>query len=179
MEQLGVHYIKKMSKKQFRSCMGLLGLESNAFLSDRIFEVVDYDQDDQINFVQFATIMDTFLNGNEDEKHEFSFALFDVHNAGYFDFEEFKEIITKFIAHFCIITGSHSKVDSESLLEIFEKMDTNKDDIVDVEDYKAALKENPGLFNWFELLNQLGQNDGKRAKKVMLEFKQKTATDVL
>jgi hypothetical protein len=58
-------------------------------------------------------------------------------------------------------------------------MDSNKDRIVDVEDYKAALKENPGLFNWFELLNQLGQNDGKRAKKVMLEFKQKTATDIL
>ena len=30
--------------------MGLLGLESNAFLSDRIFEVVDSDKDDHINF---------------------------------------------------------------------------------------------------------------------------------
>jgi Ca2+-binding EF-hand superfamily protein len=133
--------------------MGLLGLDSNAFLSDRIFEVVDSDKDDQINFVQFATIMDTFLNGSEDEKHEFSFALFDVHDAGYFDFEEFKEIITKFIAHFCIITGSHSKVDSDSLHEIFDRMDANKDGIVDVEDYKTALHDNPGLFNWFELLN--------------------------
>jgi Ca2+-binding EF-hand superfamily protein len=123
--------------------------------------------------------MDTLLNGNESEKHEFSFALFDVHDSGYFGFEEFKEIITKFIAHFCIITGSHSKVDSESLKEIFDRMDTNKDGIVDVEDYKAALKGNPGLFQWFDLLNQQGQNDGKRAKKVMLEMKQKTANDIL
>jgi Ca2+-binding EF-hand superfamily protein len=90
--------------------------------------------------------MDTLINGNESEKHEFSFALLDVYNSGYFGFEEFKEIITKFIAHFCIITGSHSKVDSESLREIFDRMDTNKDGIVDVEDYKAALKGNPGLF---------------------------------
>lgn len=123
--------------------------------------------------------MDTLLNGDESEKHEFSFALFDVHDSGYFGFEEFKEIITKFIAHFCIITGSHSKVDSESLKEIFDRMDTNKDGIVDVEDYKAALKGNPGLFQWFDLLNQQGQNDGKRAKKVMLEMKQKTANDIL
>ena len=43
-------------------------------------------------------------------------------------------------------------------------MDTNKDGIVDVEDYKTALKNNPGLFEWFDLLNQQGQNDGKRAK---------------
>ena len=49
-ENLGIHYEKKMAKKQFRACMGLLGLESNAFLSDRIFEVVDTDKDDHINF---------------------------------------------------------------------------------------------------------------------------------
>jgi Ca2+-binding EF-hand superfamily protein len=48
--------------------MGLLGLESNAFLSDRIFEVVDIDHDEQISFLQFITIMDTLINGNEDEK---------------------------------------------------------------------------------------------------------------
>lgn len=30
--------------------MGLLGLESNAFLSDRIFEVVDSDHDQFITF---------------------------------------------------------------------------------------------------------------------------------
>jgi len=30
--------------------MGLLGLESNAFLSDRIFDVVDTDKDSYINF---------------------------------------------------------------------------------------------------------------------------------
>lgn len=86
--------------------MGLLGLESNAFLSDRIFDVVDSDRDSYINFAQFATIMDTLINGEEDEKHEFSFALLDVYDTGYFDFEEFREIISKIIAHWCIITGS-------------------------------------------------------------------------
>lgn len=30
--------------------MGLLGLESNAFLSDRIFDVVDSDKDSFISF---------------------------------------------------------------------------------------------------------------------------------
>lgn len=49
-EHLGIHYIRKMSKFQFRECMGLLGLESNAFLSDRIFETVDSDKDSYITF---------------------------------------------------------------------------------------------------------------------------------
>jgi hypothetical protein len=30
--------------------MGLLGLESNSFLTDRIFEVVDLDKDQYISF---------------------------------------------------------------------------------------------------------------------------------
>lgn len=81
-ENLGVHFERKMTKLKFRACMGLLGLESNAFLSDRIFEVVDTDRDDRINFAQFTTIMDTLINGEEDEKHEFSFALLDVQSAG-------------------------------------------------------------------------------------------------
>lgn len=46
----GIHYTRKMSKQQFRSCMGLLGLESNAFLADRIFDVVDTDRDSYIAF---------------------------------------------------------------------------------------------------------------------------------
>jgi hypothetical protein len=50
--------------------------------------------------------MDTLINGDEDEKNEFSFALLDIYDTGYFNFEEFREIIGKFIAHWCIITGS-------------------------------------------------------------------------
>ncbi len=48
--------------------MGLLGLESNSFLSDRIFSVVDADKDEFISFAEFATIMDTLINGDDDEK---------------------------------------------------------------------------------------------------------------
>ena len=73
--------------------MGLLGLESNAFLSDRIFEVVDKDKDGFISFEQFLTIMDTLINGEQDEKHEFSFSLLDLYDSGYFSFEEFTEVI--------------------------------------------------------------------------------------
>ena len=150
--------------------MGLLGLESNAFLSDRIFEVVDSDRDSYITFPQFATIMDVLINGEEDEKHEFSFALLDIYDTGYFDFSEFREIISKIIAHWCIITGSQVKVDREGLRDIFDRMDTNGDGIVDIDEYKKALKGNPGLFEWFDLLNQ-GFNDGKKAKKEKIEMK--------
>lgn len=132
-----------MSLHQFRECMGLLGLESNAFLSDRIFEVVDTDHDEYISFAEFATIMDTLINGNEDEKMEFSFSLIEGNlDRGYFSFAEFSDFIQKIIAHWCIMTGSQVRVDKEGIQEIFDRMNP-RDGLVDLEIYKAALKENP------------------------------------
>lgn len=87
--------------------MGLLGLESNAFLSDRIFEVVDADSDEYITFEQFATIMDTLINGDEDEKQEFSFSLIEGNlDRGYFGFQEFSSFMMKVIANWCILAGT-------------------------------------------------------------------------
>jgi Ca2+-binding EF-hand superfamily protein len=97
--------------------------------------------------------MDTLINGDEDEKLEFSFALIDKYGCEYFGFEEFKEVISKIIAHWCIITGSHVKVDDAGLRETFSKLDTNGDGNVDIDEYKRILKENPMLFEWFDLLN--------------------------
>ena len=57
--------------------MGLLGQQQHPFLADRIFEVFDRDKDGWILFDQFSAIMDVLINGSEDEKHQFSFALMD------------------------------------------------------------------------------------------------------
>ena len=57
--------------------MGLLGQQQHPFLADRIFEVFDRDKDGWIVFDQFSAIMDVLINGSEDEKHQFSFALMD------------------------------------------------------------------------------------------------------
>ena len=39
-------------------------------------------------------------------------------------------------------------------MEIFKKIDQNKDGVVDVHDYKNALKSDEEVFEWFELLNK-------------------------
>lgn len=41
------------------------------------------------------------------------------------------------------MTGSQVKVDKEALRELFERMDVNGDGIVDLNEYKSALKDNP------------------------------------
>jgi Ca2+-binding EF-hand superfamily protein len=48
--------------------------------------------------------------------------------------------------------------------EIFDWFDVNGDGIIELEEYKKALKNDPDLFHWFELLNT-GINDGKKVIK--------------
>ena len=38
-----------MNKIQFRQNMGILGLGSTAFLSDKIFEILDKNSDEKVN----------------------------------------------------------------------------------------------------------------------------------
>jgi len=66
-----------MSQKQFGNVVGVLGVQSKSFVSERIFSVADTDRDGFINFIQFLSIMGTMIHGNEEEKTYFSFALLD------------------------------------------------------------------------------------------------------
>jgi hypothetical protein len=40
-----------MSKSQFGEVMGVLGVQSKSFVSERIFSVADTDRDEHINFI--------------------------------------------------------------------------------------------------------------------------------
>lgn len=101
------------------------------------------DRDEYISFLEFCTIMDTLINGDEDEKQEFSFSLIEGKmGGGYFDFNEFCDFINKIIAHWNIMTGSQVSANKESLQEIFNKIGP-RDGVIDLDQYKTALKENP------------------------------------
>ena len=132
-----------MSCLKFRECMVILGLESNAFLADRLFSVGDSDEDGYISFYEFAAILDILTNGTEDERNELSFTLLDQYQTGHIEFEEFYDVIQKIIAQWCQITSSHITAEKESLKEIFNKIDSNNDGFIDLVEYKTALKKNP------------------------------------
>jgi len=57
--------------------MGILGLESAFYLSDRIFYVIDTKNDDKIDFEEYLDYLNCLMNGNEKQKIELSFRLID------------------------------------------------------------------------------------------------------
>ena len=110
--------------------MGLLGLRQDPFLADRIFEVFDKDKDGKLTCDEFTGIMDVLCNGDEDEKNQFSFALMDIEQTGYIDFNEFSSYFSKVIAHWSSLINSHVRVDKVTLYKIFEQIDADGDGMI-------------------------------------------------
>lgn len=64
---------EQITKEQFRQNMGLLGLNTVQCLSDRIFQVIDSNNDGLINFKDFAQYYDIVMNGSQGEKSLIAF----------------------------------------------------------------------------------------------------------
>ena len=94
-----------------------------------------------------------YQHGNVDEKNEFSFALFDEDQDGKIDLNDMYRVMEKFTAHWSTLQGSQTIVDKEQLSETFKAMDTDGNGQVELDEYKTVLRQQPGLFNWFSILN--------------------------
>lgn len=69
--------------------MGLLGLRTVYYLSDRIFDVLDDDKDGKIRFLDFALYFDTIYHGDQYKKAEISFKLITKSRKDHFTFSDF------------------------------------------------------------------------------------------
>ena len=145
--------------------MGLLGQQSSPFLADRIFEVFDHDKNEFLEFHEFAMIMDILCNGTENERNMFGFALMDRNANNLISFEEFYDYFSQVIAHWSSLVNSYVRVSKQELFEIFTKIDSDKNGVIRYAEYKAALRENPDLLDWFDLLNS-----GKRSGPLRQNF---------
>lgn len=58
--------------------MGIIGIESLSFLCDRMFNVMDKDNDGYITLDQYLNYIDVLLYGSEEEKLRQSFELLDA-----------------------------------------------------------------------------------------------------
>ena len=138
-----------MHRDQFRLQMGLLGQQQHPFLADRIFEVFDRDAKGRLTFEEFASIMDVLINGNEDERYMFSFALMDIDKTGSISFDEFFNYFAKVIAHWNSLINTHVRLEKKYIRSIFDQIDSDGDGEIIYREYKEALRHNPDLIDWF------------------------------
>ena len=70
-------------------------------------------------------------------------------------------VMKKFMGHWSIISGTNTIVDKEHLKKIFDEIDIDGNGTITLQEYKETMEINPGLFQWFDILN----NNAKLKKK--------------
>jgi len=61
---------------------GILGLETAPFIADRIFDIMDNNKDEIVNFEDFLAYLNIIINGTEKDKVMLSFEFLDKDNKG-------------------------------------------------------------------------------------------------
>ncbi|KAM3133933.1 hypothetical protein pb186bvf_013899 [Paramecium bursaria] len=148
-----------LSKSQFRENMGLLGLDSVYFLADRLFAILDDDQNGRINFDEFAAYFDKITNGDQLEKSEISYKLIDQQRNGFFTLSDFQSTMQGLIQSWVVMTGQpltqevKEHLDSR-IIYIFRQMDTNQDLKISLKEYQCSVLKDPSLLDIFEFLKK-------------------------
>ena len=99
----------RMSLKQYRDSLGLIGMQSLSFLADRMFQVMDTDKNGWISLEEYLTYIDTMMYGEEKEKLYQSFQLLDQRQNGRISYDDFSKIVHSFAKMWSAAIGSPSK----------------------------------------------------------------------
>ena len=80
---------------------------------------------------------------------------------GYISFPAFHDYFTQAISHWSSLVNSHVRVNRQEIYQIFKQIDINNDESISFHEYRRALKKNPELLDWFELLNSAKTKGGE------------------
>lgn len=183
---------KEMTLKQFRKSMGLLGLKSTSELADRIFRVMDKNNNLKVSFEEFLAYMDIVMHGSKVEKCVQSFKLIAGHKQ-YITYQEFFDWLKSMWMMSNKLVGTEVKNSEEKIRQIFTAIDLKKDGVIDFDEYSASTSTQSPIFSWCNRYSELDpepesvmvpevptvQVDEYRQRIESIEFNIQTCIDIL
>eukprot|EP00347_Sterkiella_histriomuscorum_P010876 403374581 len=159
----------KLSHKNYRESLGIIGIESLSFMCDRMFKVMDKDKDGYITLEEYLNYTDALLYGTEDEKLKQSFELLDEHGRGRITFHEFRKIVGSFAQMWSAALAKPMPINPRFIARIFQMLSQDKE-YFDLNDFMRAMKVHPDMLFWFskpeEAMNKrLNEHLGKQEQK--------------
>ncbi|XP_054795667.1 calcineurin B-like protein 1 [Prosopis cineraria] len=117
--------------------------KDNLFAS-RIFDMFDVKQKGAIDFGDFVRSLSVFHpKASQEDKIDFSFRLYDLHNTGFIERQEVKKMLI------ALLSESEMKLADDALEKILDKTfldaDINQDGKIDKFEWKNLVTKNPSL----------------------------------
>lgn len=85
-----------MSRFSFKESLGIFGIDSLSFLSERMFTVMDQDKGGSITLFEYLDYFEIMLHGTKEEKMRQSFDLIDIRGYGKISSKDFGEVVMSF-----------------------------------------------------------------------------------
>ena len=98
-----------MSRSSFKESLGIFGIDSLSFLSDRMFTVMDQDKGNTITLYEYLDYFEVMLHGTKEEKMRQSFDLIDIRGYGKITQKDFSEVVMSFAQMWSAALGQPSK----------------------------------------------------------------------
>jgi 1-phosphatidylinositol-4-phosphate 5-kinase len=145
--------------QSFCEKMGPLGLEPTRLISDRIFAVMNKTKSGKVSIEEYLEYMDIIMHGTSNEKVLQSFRLITQDSSKTISYSQFESWMIKVWKMLNILTGVEVSATKENISQLFLRLDGKNDGFIDFEEFEAAMKDNSGIGEWFEIVNkQISQN---------------------
>ena len=120
--------------------------EKRSLFGDSIFELIDIDDNNQLDFSEFMTVVSTYCMFGREDVRKFCFYIFDKDKNGYIEADELAALID--LLHDNMLNGNAKTA--------MEKFDKNGDGKIDFGEFTTMDKEFPMLlYPAYELQNKM------------------------
>ena len=126
----------KMSDRIFIESMGLSNHGFSTYLFQRMFDVMDVNNDHLITLPDYLNFMDKQLHGTEEVKYSLSFKIFDVNKSGTVSKDEFSQMIKNICAMYASLLNSPMTIDEWVIDTTFKKLDPTERGLFDEREYQ-------------------------------------------
>ncbi|XP_020231248.1 calcineurin B-like protein 1 [Cajanus cajan] len=132
-----------ISKEEFQLAIFKNKRKENIF-ANRIFDLFDVKKKGVIDFDDFVRSLNVFHpNASLEDKIAFSFRVYDLHNTGFIERPEVKQMLI------ALLFESEMKLADEVIETILDKTfseaDLNQDGRIDIDEWKNFVSKNPSL----------------------------------
>ncbi|KAL4487049.1 hypothetical protein ABPG72_001501 [Tetrahymena utriculariae] len=144
-----------LNQKLFRKSMGILGIDHLSYISDRIFLLIDKDQDGKVSFEDYLSYLDTIINGTDIQKAQlsFSFITMNSNDRNKIQLYDIEQMVNQVSLVWKDLSGSTVYPQKQYIESVFRKLDFKQKGFVDFEDYFNTYSRHQHIFSWYELFN--------------------------